>query len=234
MGAIMERDGCDPNTLAHVRRAEAAAGVDLLPLGLWGDGVPCQWGRAESIEAISLNLPGQRDEYKQLRLPVVSLPKKHTSAHTWHDIFEVLSWSFRALASGISPTTRHDGSPWIASDRWRERRNPDRASAPPILQRAALCEVRADWVFHTAVFHLPAHNRTMGNCWRCDHTPAEVIICMPCIILCNQLDHHPAQRQGHKWAYTHTLVQHRVTCMHQERNTPAGPHANSTIFSAAG
>ena len=71
METIMERSGCDPNTLAHVVRAEADAGVDLLPLGLWGDGVPCQWDRAESIEALSLNFPGQCDEYKQLRLPVV-------------------------------------------------------------------------------------------------------------------------------------------------------------------
>ena len=178
METIMERSGCDPNTLAHVERAEVAAGVGLLPLGLWGDGVPCQWDRAESIEAISLNLPGQCDEYKQLRLPLVSFPKKFTSTNTWLDIFEVLSWSFRALASGISPRHRHDGSPWIASDRWRstaQRRNPSRAEAPPIEQRATLCEVRADWVFHTSVFHLPAHNRVSGNCWRCDHTPAEVI-----------------------------------------------------------
>ena len=136
-----------PNTLDHVERAEVAAGVGLLPLGLWGDGVPCQWDRAESIEAISLNLPGQCDEYKQLRLPLVSFPKKFTSTNTWLDIFEVLSWSFRALASGISPRHRHDGSPWIASDRWRstaQRRNPSRAEAPPIEQRATLCEVRAD------------------------------------------------------------------------------------------
>ena len=174
METIMERSGCDPNTLAHVRRAEVAAGVDLLPLGLWGDGAPCQWDRADSIEAVSLNLPGQCDEYKQLRLPLVNFPKKHTSAHTWPDIFEVLSWSFRALASGQPPSHRHDGSPWDASDNWRMRGHPSRAQAPPIRQRAALCEVRADWVFHTAVFHLPAHNRAAGNCWLCDHTPGEV------------------------------------------------------------
>ena len=173
MGIILDRAGCDPKTRAHVERASASAGVPLLTLGLWGDGCPCQWDRAESIEAVNLNLPGQSGAYKQLRLPLVSFPKKHLSASTWNDIFDVLAWSFRALATGVPPSHRHDGSPWRKSDIWRQRGRPDRAQQPPIIQRAALCEVRADWVFFTAVFRLPAHNRVAGNCWLCDATPDE-------------------------------------------------------------
>ena len=51
--------GLDPVTERHLRKAEAQAGVPLLPLGLWGDGAPTQWDREESIETLSLNLPGQ-------------------------------------------------------------------------------------------------------------------------------------------------------------------------------
>ena len=146
----------------------------MMPLGLWGDGCPCQWDRSESIEAVNLNMPGQSGEYKQFRLPPVSFPKKHVGEHTWNDVFEVLCWSLRALACGVPPSNRHDGSPWRKSDLWRTRGHPNRSQEPQIIQRAVLCEVRADWVFHTAVFHLPAHNRVAGNCWLCDTTPAEV------------------------------------------------------------
>ena len=169
-----DRGGLDPVTERHLLSAEAQAGVSLLPLGLWGDAAPTQWDRSESIETLSLNLPGQAGDYKQLRLPMVAFAKKHTCEHTWEDICSVLAWSFQILATGIPPVCRHDGSPWLASDRWRQRGHPDRASTPAVPMRAALCEVRADWVFHTAVFRLPAHNRGTGNCWLCTHTPAEV------------------------------------------------------------
>ena len=174
VNVLGDRRGLDPVTERHMRSAETQAGVRLLPLGLWGDAAPTQWDRNESIETLSLNLPGQAGDYKQLRLPMVAFAKKHTCAHTWEDICSVLAWSFQILATGIAPVCRHDGSPWLRSDSWRQRGHPDRASAPAVPIRAALCEVRADWVFHTAVFRLPAHNRVAGNCWLCTHTPAEV------------------------------------------------------------
>ena len=164
----------DPLTERHLRTAEAQAGLPLLPLGLWGDGAPTQWDREESIETFSLNLPGQAGDYKQLRLPLAAFAKKHICEHTWCDICEVLVRSFQILATGIAPVCRHDNSPWLASDRWRQSGHPSRADAPVVPLRAALCEVRADWVFHTSVFRLPAHNRAGGNCWLCSHTPAQV------------------------------------------------------------
>ena len=172
--ALTSTSGLDPLTERHLRTAEAQAGIPLLPLGLWGDGAPTQWDREESIETFSLNLPGQAGEYKQLRLPLVAFAKKHICEHTWSDVCEILAWSFQILATGIAPVHRHDNSPWLASDRWRQSGHPDRASAPAVPMHACLCEVRADWVFHTAVFRLPAHNRAAGNCWLCPHTPAQV------------------------------------------------------------
>ena len=77
MNIILDREGCDPKTRAHVERAEAAAGAaPMMPLGLWGDGCPCQWDPSETNEAVSLNMPGQGGEYKQLRLPLVPFLKR--------------------------------------------------------------------------------------------------------------------------------------------------------------
>ena len=167
MTIIGDRAGLDTRTLMHLQNAEGNAGIQLLPLGLWGDGAPCQWDRSESIETLSLNLPGQSGAFKQLRLPLVAFAKKQLSEHTWLDICEVLCWSLRALAIGIAPTMRHDNTPWLKSDCWRQRGHPHRASSPAVGVRAALVEVRADWAFHTAVFRLPAHNRNAGSCWLC-------------------------------------------------------------------
>ena len=173
---LQDRAGLDPATANHLRDAEASAGVSLLPLGLWGDGVPTQWDREESIETLSLNLPGQAGDFKQLRLPLVSFAKKHLSPNTWVDICGVLAWSYQALATGIAPARRHDNTAWLDSDTWRQRGHPPRSASPRILQRAALCEVRADWAFHTSIFRLPAHNRGAGNCWLCSHTPGDVLL----------------------------------------------------------
>jgi len=172
--AIMDRSGLDPLTLRHLQRCEAAAGARLCPLGLWGDGVPVQWDRAESIETLSLNLPGQSGQYKSLRLSLVSLSRKHISAHTWWDIGAVLAWSFRACATGVWPTARHDGADWLPSDCKKQRGRPARRCAQSIGIRSALCEIRADWKFFAEVFKFPAHNLGSGHCWMCRTTPAQV------------------------------------------------------------
>ena len=49
----------DPLTLEHLVSCEASAGSRLLALGIWGDGVPCNWDRSESAECFTMNFPGQ-------------------------------------------------------------------------------------------------------------------------------------------------------------------------------
>ena len=162
---LLARDRFDPLTLEHLLHCESQAGCDLLGLGLWGDGAPTQWDRSESIDVLSLSLPGLLEDCG-LRIPLVALPHSRVCAQTWRDIFEIVKWSLIILAAGVWPKKRHDGTPWQASDACRR-------SARPLL-RAALVEVRQDWKWAAEVFGFPAHNTQEGCCWTCKCTPEQV------------------------------------------------------------
>ena len=162
--ALMATDNMEPLTLQHLRHCEAQAGGKLLGLGLWGDGAPTQWDRNETIDVLSLSLPGQANT--TLRIPLVVLPHSRVCAETWQDVFAIIKWSLTILATGAWPTCRHDGTPWNASDKCRRNARP--------LLRAALVEVRQDWKFAVEVFGFPAHNTGEGCCWKCKCKPNEV------------------------------------------------------------
>ena len=63
-------------------------------LGTWGAAVPCFWDRSESVSALTINLPGQSDEYSKMRVPLCAISHAYWGPHTWHDILEVVAWSF--------------------------------------------------------------------------------------------------------------------------------------------
>ena len=173
---LLDRSHMDPLSLQHLINFETKAGVDdMLGLGIWGDGAPTQWDRKETIDVISLSLPGCK-EYSQLRIPLVILPHSRTCPETWQDIFAIIAWSLRILAGGRWPTQRHDGSPWNDSD--KSRRTPRK------LVLSVLVESRQDWKFAAEVFGFPAHNSGDGVCWRCQCTKENVTRA-----LCNQLSH---------------------------------------------
>ena len=76
----------------------------MVPLGLWGDGVPGNWDRTESVEVVSLNLPGQSGKYKNLRLPFTALSHKLVTYGTFDDIMAVVAWSLQYAVLGKFPT----------------------------------------------------------------------------------------------------------------------------------
>lgn len=164
---LLAKDDMDPLTLEHLLNCERDCGAELMALGLWGDGAPCNWDRTESIDVLTLSFPGIGDRFKNMRLPITAISDKNISDHTWDDIFVVLKWSLEILATGQWPTCRHDGAEWRKSDSCRRAQRP--------LLRAALCEVRADWSFLNGVFKFPAHNTKKGMCWSCHCKPEEVI-----------------------------------------------------------
>ena len=172
--ALMGRSGFDPLTLQHLEKCERSAGCSMLGLGMWGDGIPVQWDRKESIDTLNLNIPGLLKPHRLLRLPLVALAHKHVGKHTWDDIGAVLAWSFRACATGRWPSCRHDGTPWRPSDRTGPQHNKGRHVPRDLGCRAALVEIRADWLWFNEVFHFPTHNSKQGCCWFCTTTPAEV------------------------------------------------------------
>ena len=164
-GKLLSNENMDPLTKAHLEVCQAEAGCPLLGIGIWGDGAPTQWDRSESIDVISMSLPGSK-EFRNLRVPLLALPHSRVCPETWQDVFAIIKWSLIVLATGHWPQERHDGSPWEKSDNCRRK-------ARPILQ-AALVEVRQDWKFAAEVFGFPAHNTGTGCCWACTCTPAQV------------------------------------------------------------
>lgn len=167
--AVRDRRGFDPGSRRHLEACEAQAGGPLLGLGLWCDGCPCNWDRTESLEVLSLNLPGLGGPCRTLRIPLVGISKKNVAAgETFHDLLEVVRWSLGCLALGRFPSERHDGAAFGEADRGRARR----AGQP--LPRACLVEIRGDWKMFFEVFGLPSWAETGGICFRCTCTKAQL------------------------------------------------------------
>ena len=168
---LLDRSNMDPLSLQHLIHCETSAGVDeMLGLGIWGDGAPTQWNRDETIDVISLSLPGSKD-YSGLRIPLVILPHSRTCSETWHDIFAIIKWSLSILAGGRWPTKRHDGTPWNDTDKSRK--------TPRKLILSVLVESRQDWKFAAEVFGFPTHRSAEGICWRCHCTSQNVTRAQP-------------------------------------------------------
>jgi hypothetical protein len=161
-------------SLEHFLKAkQQLGGGDFVPVALWGDGVPCNYDRTESLEAFTLSLPGLKGPNRLLRIPLACLTKKFViKEETFDDILEVIAWSFRVSSVGLFPATRHDGACFLKSDLWRSKR-----ALRPLGSSGILTEIRGDWVFYKSCFRLPAWNENAGCCWRCDATPQDIRDC---------------------------------------------------------
>ena len=138
-----------------------------LALGLWIDGVPCNWDRSQSLECLSLNFPGLSGDNSKLRIPLAVINKRFLiKEKTMEDILCVLAWSFQWLAQGRFPVSRHDGSPFESTDAFRKQRSGQRTGIAGFL-----CELRGDWLMLKEVMKIPAWNQTAGCCFRCNVTP---------------------------------------------------------------
>ena len=138
----------------------------VLPLGLWNDGVPCNWDRSQSLEVIALSFPS----IPGLRVPLFCLKKMFEAKKCSMDAaLKVLVWSFEQLAVGRYRSRRHDGSPFDARvDKARIR------LAGLELPSACLTQIRGDWKMFKDTLSLPAHNERNGCCWICPMTPDKV------------------------------------------------------------
>ena len=115
---------------------------ELIALALWGDGVPFNWTRKESLEVFAICFPGASGSLQSMRLPISGVSKRHCSENTHDDVLSVFSWSMQALATGKHPTTRHDGTAWGAKESSRAK-----VAGNDISARAVCCEIRGDWSF---------------------------------------------------------------------------------------
>ena len=168
---------CDPLALTELQAAhlqsckiELKLNPDsiLIPIGLWGDGAPCNWDRSESLDVFTMSLPGvnPNDKAAKIRLPLCAVNRKFiVTHHTFDDILEIVAWSLQMCALGKYPEQRHDDSPWIKSDRSRAA-----LSGKMLGFRAVLTEVRGDWKFFKEAFRFQAWNETAGCCYKCRAT----------------------------------------------------------------
>jgi hypothetical protein len=139
---------------------------DLVAVNMWGDGVPMNFDRSQSLEVFSMALPGVAEDHHNLRFPVTVVPKKYVvKQKTKDDILKVISWSMQNLAAGMFPSHRHDEETWIQSDSWRKKK------ALQKLPQGILVEVKGDWAFMKDCFRFPQHNEKAGCCWLCNVCP---------------------------------------------------------------
>ena len=117
--------------------------------------------RTESANVVSINLPGVGGKFARMRIPLCVVPSRKMGANTMDAILDVAAWSLRHLQAGIHPESRHDQSPWKASDKQRAKKH------GALGFNASLVEVRGDWDFYSKVFHLPYHSELDGICWLC-------------------------------------------------------------------
>lgn len=162
---LLETKGLNHNVRTHLERAEVCSQQRFVPLGLWGDGVPCNWDRTESLECFSLSLPGCSGADANIRFPLAAINKKHCIKHkTFDDVLAVLTWSLQICALGTYPTKNHVDEPFADKKRlgW---------AGKPLGFRAMLAEVRGDWKFYKDTFRLPGWQEKRGCCWKCEVTP---------------------------------------------------------------
>ena len=157
--------------LAKARIEVVGFGPDLCTaVGLWWDGVPMNWDRNETLECICMSLPGLPGEFRNLRIPLASVPKRNCIAlRTMDSINAVLVESFKCLARGTHMRGRFDGLAWRKSDRRRKE-----LAGHPIGVKGLLVEARGDWMMLKTTFGFPQWNEVAGCCIKCHATPADI------------------------------------------------------------
>ena len=142
-------------------------------LGFHADGVTYTSshgaGKQKSVLVASLNVISAADSKRHIRMPLFLLRKGRMCQcgcggfHTMQTILQVVAWSCRCLLAGLTPSLRHDGTRFNATD--RDHRAPARQAIP----RAALLQVRGDWEGLQSFCRIRTHNQT-EFCWMCDCT----------------------------------------------------------------
>lgn len=167
---LTERAGLSFDAKAHMEKvAEELACDNLVCLGVWGDAVPFNWDRSQSVTMLTLSLPGVMG-FDTMRLPLFAINTKFKAkGRTLDEVFGVLKWSFEMLAVGLMPLARHDGGQWLASDARRRR-----WAGSPIGAQGAIAQVSGDWAFYKEAFKFPQFNQSDGCCWRCRIVPADL------------------------------------------------------------
>ena len=141
----------------------------VIPLALFVDGF--QFHKKQTVLAMTVQpvigeLSGVRKLCIALRRKIVC----RCSCTGWcslHEVWAIMVWSFRALARGRWPETRHDNTPWPEG--------PDRERAgSPLPMTATILQVRCDWAELPHTFGLPSWSCNHHACPLCSATKREM------------------------------------------------------------
>jgi len=167
---LQAQQGTPEDVKAHLNFCSAQMSTpveQILAISMWGDGVPYNWDRSQSLDLISISFPCFVGENAKIRIPVVGLDHRQIIKHkTYDDIMQILAWSFSICALGIHPQSRHDGSPWGQGDKSRAKMSNQALSI-----KAVLAESKSDWKWLKDCFRFGQHNESSGICWMCTATP---------------------------------------------------------------
>ena len=96
---LLQVQGLSPESLRNLNAArQELQNPELMPLGMWCDGCPCNWDRTKSVEVWSLNLPGIT-EWQSLRMPLATLFKEFVISENTVDYAHVVFCRERASDS---------------------------------------------------------------------------------------------------------------------------------------
>ena len=140
----------------------------VVPVGIHGDGVPHQ--KRKTVEVMSWNICSMPWAERYLFSLVEHVDVCDCGCfgrHTLDAILEVFVWNTRVLMTGEFPKRRHDGSPWLPSDKARAQRSGKLGFF------GALLQCRGDWAWYKTLFGFKgwASNEI---CWRCAANKTDV------------------------------------------------------------
>ena len=81
---------------------------------------------------------------------------------TYDVLMRWLHWSFKAMAEGVFPTARHDGSAWLEADESRRAR-----AGQPMKMRGALLRIKGDWEEFCVRLGFPTWASGIRPCFCC-------------------------------------------------------------------
>ena len=114
LATLIDQGNIGQDSLEHLSSMKALfAKPNAIGVAFWLDGCPCNWDRTESLEVLTMSVPGLHHENKNVRIPLAAVPKQFVLDHdSWDDIMQVMSWSLSYLCIGEFPKMRHDGLPF--------------------------------------------------------------------------------------------------------------------------
>jgi len=158
------RDKAPPRYHEHVVVRETRPGVPVYPYALYVDGV--KFSRTDG--AIGFWLCSLVTGLRQLLFVQRKTELCACGCRGWctmYNIMRALAWSFRCMASGVCPESRHDHKPWRPSDHARQA-----VAGVALDWRAAVMYIKIDMMEFVTTFGFASWSTGIAPCPFCDCT----------------------------------------------------------------